>query len=197
MIRRVALSALAITMSVSMLTGCNKKKDNSSATKVVEYDVMDYVTTLGVYTGLTETEEITNVTDDDVQAELDSLVSQHTTTTEVTDRPAQTGDTVKIEYTRTPDGAEGETKSDYSVTLGSGDLSEAVENNIMAMNIGETKTFALKENEDTTDETIILSGTFNDVYPSPKTGLLYLFRTKEIRYNFLYDNFKDTLRSKL
>lgn len=153
MIRRVALSALAITMSVSMLTGCNKKKDNSSATKVVEYDVMDYVTTLGVYTGLTETEEITNVTDDDVQAELDSLVSQHTTTTEVTDRPAQTGDTVKIEYTRTPDGAEGETKSDYSVTLGSGDLSEAVENNIMAMNIGETKTFALKENEDTTDET--------------------------------------------
>ena len=153
MIRRVALSALAITMSVSMLTGCNKKKDNSSATKVVEYDVMDYVTTLGVYTGLTETEEITNVTDDDVQAELDSLVSQHTTTTEVTDRPAQTGDTVKIEYTRTPDGAEGETKSDYSVTLGSGDLSEAVENNIMAMNIGETKTFALKENEDKTDET--------------------------------------------
>ena len=50
--------------------------------------------------------------------------------------------------------------------------------------------------EDTTDETIMLSGTFNDVYPSHKTGLIYLFRTKELRYNFLQEYFEETLRSK-
>ncbi len=47
--------------------------------------------------------------------------------------------------------------------------------------------------QDTTDETIMLSGSFHDVFPSHKTGLLYLFRKKELRYQFLYDNFHETL----
>lgn len=51
--------------------------------------------------------------------------------------------------------------------------------------------------EDTTDQTVMLSGTFNDVSPSPKMGLIYLFRSKEDRYNFLLDNFENVLRSKL
>lgn len=50
--------------------------------------------------------------------------------------------------------------------------------------------------EDVTDRTMMLSGSFNDTYPAPKSGLLYLFRTKEMRYQFLLDNFEETFRSK-
>lgn len=48
---------------------------------------------------------------------------------------------------------------------------------------------------DTTDVTVMLSGTFNDVYPSPKAGNIYLFRSANDRFDFLYNNFEDVLRS--
>ena len=50
--------------------------------------------------------------------------------------------------------------------------------------------------EDASDHTVMLSGSFNDAYPAPKSGMLYLFRTKEMRYQFLADNFAETLRRK-
>ena len=45
--------------------------------------------------------------------------------------------------------------------------------------------------EDSTDKTMQLAGTFNDVTPSPKNGLLYLFRNKEERNRFVTDHFAE------
>ncbi len=43
--------------------------------------------------------------------------------------------------------------------------------------------------EDSTDRTTQLAGTFNDVTPGQKKGLLYLFREKEERNRFILDHF--------
>ena len=42
--------------------------------------------------------------------------------------------------------------------------------------------------EDSTDRTMQLAGTFNDVTPGQKKGLLYLFRKKEERNRFILDH---------
>ena len=42
----------------------------------------------------------------------------------------------------------------------------------------------------------MFEGTFHDVYPSPKAGLVYMFRTENERYNFLKEYFDDVLRRK-
>lgn len=53
------------------------------------------------------------------------------------------------------------------------------------------------DDDDTTDETVMLSGTFNDINPQPaKSGHLYLFRYPEDRFAFLEENFKAVLETK-
>lgn len=42
----------------------------------------------------------------------------------------------------------------------------------------------------------MFEGTFHDVVPSPKMGLVYMFRTENERYNFLKEYFDDVLRRK-
>ena len=60
-------------------------------------------------------------TEEDVQSQIDSLLSQNTTTQQITDRAAADGDTVNIDYVGTVDGVAftGGTYSGYSLTLGS------------------------------------------------------------------------------
>ena len=43
-------------------------------------------------------------TEEDVQSQIDSLLSQNTTTQQITDRAAADGDTVNIDYVGTVDG---------------------------------------------------------------------------------------------
>ncbi len=50
--------------------------------------------------------------------------------------------------------------------------------------------------EDSTDVTTMIQGTFHDVAPSQKNGLVYLFRDEKERNSFLKENFNDVLRSK-
>ena len=50
--------------------------------------------------------------------------------------------------------------------------------------------------ECTTDQTQMLAGSFNDAFPALKSGDLFLFRDKKMRYQFLLDHFEETLRSK-
>lgn len=50
--------------------------------------------------------DVTEITDDAVQEELDTLVSNFTTTEQVTDRAVEDGDTVSIDYVGSVDGVE-------------------------------------------------------------------------------------------
>lgn len=155
-IKKVAVLSLVGVMGLTILSGCGDKKDkNASARKVVEYDINDYVATLGKYTGLSVDENITVITDEDVQAQLDSLVSSNTTYTDITDRNAQSGDKVTIDYIKSEEGKDDETKSDYSLELGSGTMGEEFENKITGLAINGSLTFTVQEevdSEDSTDE---------------------------------------------
>jgi|GEM_PF-2468557 len=135
---KIASVALIAGLVASGFTGC-KKDDN------LDYDINDYVKTLGAYTGLTVDEVTTIATDEDVQSELDSLVSQNTTYADVTDRGIQDGDTVTLSYTKTVNGEEADTQTDFTMTMGNYALGEEFETNIMGMAVNESKAFDVQE----------------------------------------------------
>lgn len=78
--------------------------------------------------------------DSDVQARIDSLLSQYSTTQAVTDRAAQNGDVVNIDYSGTVDGVAftGGTYQGYDLTLGSGSFITGFEDQIVGHNTGDT-----------------------------------------------------------
>lgn len=175
-IKKVMVISLVGTMGISMLCGCGKKDEgvNASARKIVEYDINDYVQSLGSYKGLEVDEKITIVTDADVQAQIDSLVSQKTVQQSV-DRQSQTGDTLVINYNRVAEGADIQDETDYNLKLGEAAKGEDFDKNLTGISKGDTLTFTISEEvtdsetqESTTVEatyTVNVSDVKEDVVP--------------------------------
>ena len=104
--------------------------------------------------------------DSDVQARIDSLLSQYSTTQAVTDRAAQNGDVVNIDYSGTVDGVafNGGTYQGYDLTLGSGSFITGFEDQIVGHKPGETfdvtVTFpdGYRDSTDADGNALVLSG---------------------------------------
>ena len=108
------LAAMMALLLCLGLTACAGKQGNGDA--AVNYSLglttdgrfegiaaKDYVT-LGQYTSLTYPEEVTSVKEEDIQTRIDSIMSSHTYTNEVTDRAVKDGDTLNIDYVGKVDG---------------------------------------------------------------------------------------------
>ena len=101
---------------------------------------LDYVTLPEDYASIPLKKADIEPTEEDVQSQIDSLLSQNTTTQQITDRAAADGDTVNIDYVGTVDGVAftGGTYSGYSLTLGSGTFIDGFEDQIIGHKPGET-----------------------------------------------------------
>ena len=101
---------------------------------------LDYVTLPEDYASIPLKKADIEPTEEDVQSQIDSLLSQNTTTQQITDRAAADGDTVNIDYVGTVDGVAftGGTYSGYSLTLGSGTFIDGFEDQIVGHKPGET-----------------------------------------------------------
>ncbi len=96
---------------------------------------------LGAYKGIKIEKVEYNVTDEDVEAELKKLQERNSRMVEVTDRPAQDGDTVVIDYSGSVDGVKfpGGTAEKQNLVLGSGSFIPGFEEQVVGMNIGDEK----------------------------------------------------------
>lgn len=98
--------------------------------------------TLGQYKGLTLAKSpVAEVTDSDVNAEIERMRKQSSRLVEVTDRAVAQGDTVDIDYCGKIDGVafEGGTAANQSLEIGSHAFIEGFEEQLVGMNIGETR----------------------------------------------------------
>ena len=93
------------------------------------------------YTGMKIRKYAYTVTDEEVEAEIVRVQERNARKIEVTDRPAQNGDTVNIDFVGTVDGVkfEGGEAEGFDLTLGSGQFIPGFEDQVVGMNIGETK----------------------------------------------------------
>ena len=101
---------------------------------------LDYVTLPEDYASIPLKKADIEPTEEDVQSQIDSLLSQNTTTQQITDRAAADGDTVNIDYVGTVDGVAftGGTATGYDLTLGSGSFIDGFEDQIVGHKPGET-----------------------------------------------------------
>ena len=82
-----------------------------------------------------------NVKDEDVDAEIERLLERNARKVDVTDRAAQLKDIVNIDFVGTVDGVkfDGGEAEGFDLTLGSGQFIPGFEDQVVGMNIGETK----------------------------------------------------------
>jgi trigger factor len=101
----------------------------------------DVVVTLGQYKGIEVTLTSSEVTDEEVQQQLDSFNQSYGVPIKVTDRTdVKDGDTVNIDYEGKIDGVafEGGTATGSALTIGSGQFIDGFEDGLIGKNVGET-----------------------------------------------------------
>ena len=152
--KKFATIALAVVLSMGILTGCGSSKKAAEATTEVKEETVDYGQGLnedGTLEGEKATDDVTvfdysalkipkkevKVSDSDVQTEIDTIFSSYNL---VTDRKVKKGDTVNIDYKGMIDGKEfdGGTASGASLKIGSGTFVDGFENQLIGKMPGET-----------------------------------------------------------
>ena len=127
---------------------------------------LDYVTLPEDVSALPLSKADIEPTEAEIQTQIDTLLNQYATTQNITDRAAQSGDTVNIDYSGAVDGVAftGGTATGYDLTLGSHSFIDGFEDQIIGHNIGDTFDVTVTFPEgygDSTDaegNTITLSG---------------------------------------
>ena len=153
-----------ISAACIALTACSKDTADTSASETaetatsetasaVEYDLgldddgyfrdvtaSKYIKMPKDYKKYTVSKDVYVVTDEEIQSELDYFQSNYKLTTEVTDRAAQEGDVVNIDYEGTVDGVAftGGTTEDYDLELGSNTFIDGFEEQIVGHNTGDS-----------------------------------------------------------
>lgn len=102
------------------------------------------------YKGIEAAREVAPVTAEEVDAEISVIRERNARNIDVTDAPAEMGDTVRIDFEGFVDGVafEGGAGSDYALKLGSGSFIPGFEEQIAGHNIGEAFTVAVTFPED-------------------------------------------------
>lgn len=152
-------------LAAMLVAGCAKKE---AAEPAVAGDSVK----LGNYKGVTYTPASTEVTDEDVEAEIQALVDANPTITEV-ERAAAEGDTVNIDYVGLKDGVafDGGTAQGYDLVLGSGNFIDGFEDGLIGAAKGQELSLNLTfpegyQNADLAGQAVVFDVTVNTVKES-------------------------------
>ena len=105
------------------------------------YIASDYVT-VGEYTGLAvKNVPIRDVSDSDVDAEIKLRIQQNDALLNITSGTVSDGDTINISFTGKISGEEFISKEDYNLRIGSGNLDQAFESELVGKEIGTSIVF--------------------------------------------------------
>lgn len=146
-LKKLALIGMVV---VATMSACGIQKKDATETRTTaegeskaNADVKrpsDYGTAeLGKYVGVEIPNIDTSVSDQDVEAQINTELTQDPDVVEVTDRAVQEGDTVNIDYTGTKDGVafDGGSATGYNLVIGSNSFIEGFEAGLIGHSIGE------------------------------------------------------------
>lgn len=160
---RKKIVAAAVGLSMILMSGCGSQTDGENALsdsdteasvqEVFNYNVDDYVK-LGEYKNLSVQYPVPVISDEDLEDSIAELIEENTEYKEISDRAAQKGDYVNLDFTGTIDGEEfeGGSAEDYEFTLGQEEFLEEFEENVIGKNSGETFSFKMVFPEDYDEE---------------------------------------------
>ena len=148
------------------------------------------VVTLGQYKGVEAEKPSAEVSEEEVDKELESVRKRNARKLSVDDRPAQLGDTAKIDFDGYLDGVpfEGGKGENYPLELGSNSFVPGFEDQIVGMQVGEEKDINITFPQDYVEN---LAG--KDVVFKVKLHELTVDELPELDDEFAGDNGFDTL----
>ena len=132
--KKVATAAIA-AMTMSFLEGCSSRGTYAKYLKLAEYK------------GLIVNKVKTEVTDDDVEAEIESALDENAEYTDV-DRAAKDGDQVNIDFDGSIDGEAWDSDTDYDLVIGSEDFQPEFEEHLIGAKAGDTVEFTFTLSDD-------------------------------------------------
>ena len=157
---------------------------------------------LGQYKGLGAEKPAVTVTDEQVEADLMTVARRNARMVSVEDRPAQMGDTAKIDFDGYLDGVpfDGGKGEDYALELGSGSFVPGFEEQVVGMNVGEEKdldiTFPENYVENLAGKAVVFKVKLNSLSYSELPELDDEFAKDVSEFDTL-DEYKADLRAKL
>ena len=148
-LKKLALMSMVVLATMSAC-GVSKKSSTDSTdstdaktateAKTDEKAPSDYGSVeLGDYIGVEIPNIDTSVSDQDVDAQINTELQQDPDKEQITDRAVQEGDTVNIDYTGTKDGVafDGGSAKGYDLVIGSNNFIEGFESGLIGHNVGE------------------------------------------------------------
>ena len=146
--KRLSVIIVSVLILSMALAGCSKKESGTS-TSTGDYNPEEYVTLMD-YTGLPYYTEEFEVTDEEIQQEIDTALQYATEVTNVTEGVVADGDTINIAFEGKIDGElfEGGSSESYDLTVGTTSMIDGFVEGLIGKNIGETVTLNLKFPED-------------------------------------------------
>ncbi len=135
--KKSAVILVSAATALSLLTGC------SSGGTYGKY------VTLGTYKGLNVNKIKTEVTDNDVESEIESALDENSEYKTVK-RAAKDGDQVNIDFTGTIDGEkfDGSSDTDYELVIGSEDFQPEFEDKLIGAKAGDSLDFTITLSDD-------------------------------------------------
>lgn len=181
--------------------GSDEASDDSRLVSVAKKDMDKYIR-LGEYKGIDVDKEVTEVTDADVEAQIETdLQNYEKSEYEDEAHTAIEGDTVNIDYVGTKDGEafDGGTAEGYDLTLGSGSFIEGFEDGLIGAKKGEVRELNLTFPENYTEESlagqdVVFTVTVNTIKYTPELSVEW------VNANTAYDSveaYRDSIRAAL
>lgn len=139
--RLILILAAAMAFGI-LLTGC---KNGTAVDTATDYNIDDFIK-VGEYKELPYYTPQVEVTDEDLQSEIDMILSYATETELVTEGVVEDGDTINVAFEGKIDGEtfEGGSSESYDITVGTTSMIEGFVEGLIGKNIGETVTLDLK-----------------------------------------------------
>ena len=158
--RKFVKPLLCGMMVAALMAGCSKKEnpvtsesptetsEEASSSVGEESPVpvdLGEVTSLGEYKGLKVDRMSTEVTDEELNTRIQSILDANPEYVAITDRAAKEGDIVDIDYVGMKDGVafEGGTSEGYKLELGSGSFIDGFEEGLVGAKTGEERSLNL------------------------------------------------------
>lgn len=169
---KLTLCGLAVAV---LMAGCAKKAaepDPATSEAASTEAVKDrgVVSRLGTYKGVEVTKASVEVTDEELEQRIQSILTANPEYIEVTGRPAQNGDIVDIDYVGMKDGEafEGGTSAGYKLELGSNTFIDGFEEGLVGANTGDELSLNLTfpenyGNPDLAGQAVVFDVTVNSI----------------------------------
>lgn len=215
--RKIIKLCLCGLAAATVVAGCSKKDTAegtaTASTATQETEALETVDlsklnngtiTLGNYKGVEITAEIVEVTDEEVDAQVQSALDANPDYDEITDRGVQDGDTVNIDYTGMKDGEafEGGTAKGFDFVVGETSFIDGFKEGLMGAKTGDELSLNLTfpeeypMNQELAGQPVVFNVTVNNIKVEKPAEFNDEFVQRISEFNNV-DEFKEDIKQQL